>query len=91
VAAINGWLKTGLAPCRGLPGVVDVRTLGAIGVVQMDRINDLRALKRLLLAEGVWIRPFRDILYLTPAFTATEEDVMRLTGAITRVLERGHP
>lgn len=91
VAAISGWLKTGLEPCRGLPGVVDVRVLGAIGVVQMDRINDLRALKRLLVAEGVWIRPFRDILYLTPAFTATEEDVMRLTGAMARVLERGHP
>ncbi|AUN33765.1 adenosylmethionine--8-amino-7-oxononanoate transaminase [Niveispirillum cyanobacteriorum] len=91
VAAINTWLKAGLEPCRGLPGVLDVRTLGAIGVVQMDRIGDLRSLKRLLVAEGVWIRPFRDILYLTPAFTATEEDVMRLTGAITRVLERGHP
>lgn len=91
VAAINTWLKAGLEPCGGLPGVVDVRTLGAIGVVQMDRIGDLRGLKRLLVAEGVWIRPFRDILYLTPAFTATEEDVMRLTGAITRVLERGHP
>lgn len=91
VATINGWLRAGLAPCRDLPGVVDVRTLGAIGVVQMDRIGDLRALKRVLLAEGVWIRPFRDILYLTPAFTATEEDVMRLTGAITRVLQRGHP
>lgn len=91
VATINTWLKAGLEPCRGLPGVLDVRTLGAIGVVQMDRIGDLRSLKRLLVAEGVWIRPFRDILYLTPAFTATEEDVMRLTGAITRVLERGHP
>lgn len=91
VAAIQGWLKTGLEPCRGLPGVKDVRTLGAIGVVQMDRIGDMRSLKRLLVAEGVWIRPFRDILYLTPAFTATEEDVMRLTGAITRVLQRGVP
>lgn len=91
VATINGWLAAGLEPCRGLNGVVDVRVLGAIGVVQMDRINDLRALKRLLVAEGVWIRPFRDILYLTPAFTATEGDVMRLTGAIARVLERGHP
>ncbi len=91
VAAISGWLTTGLEPCRDLPGVVDVRVLGAIGVVQMDRIKDLRACKRLLLAEGVWIRPFRDIVYLTPAFTATEEDVMRLTGAIARVLQRGHP
>ena len=91
VAAIQGWLQAGLAPCRDLPWVVDVRVLGAIGVVQMDRINDLRALTRLLVAEGVWIRPFRDILYLTPAFTATEEDVMRLTGAMIRVLQRGHP
>lgn len=91
VAAIQDWLRAGLEPCRGLPGVKDVRTLGAIGVVQMDRIGDMRSLKRLLVAEGVWIRPFRDILYLTPAFTATEEDVMRLTGAITRVLQRGVP
>ncbi len=91
VAAINSWLRAGLEPCRGLKGVKDVRTLGAIGVVQMDRIGDMRSLKRLLVAEGVWIRPFRDILYLTPAFTATEEDVMRLTGAITRVVVRGVP
>ncbi|MFV3130420.1 adenosylmethionine--8-amino-7-oxononanoate transaminase [Niveispirillum sp. KHB5.9] len=91
VAAINGWLKTGLEPCRDLPGVRDVRTLGAIGVVQMDRINNLTGLKRLLVAEGVWVRPFRDILYLTPAFTASQEDVMHLTGAITRVLQRSVP
>ncbi|MFV3074596.1 adenosylmethionine--8-amino-7-oxononanoate transaminase [Niveispirillum fermenti] len=91
VAAIHGWLSAGLEPCRGLPGVKDVRTLGAIGVVQMERIGDLRALKRRLVAKGVWVRPFRDILYLTPAFTATQEDVMRLCGAITDVVRQGVP
>lgn len=91
VAAISGWLAEGLASCRDRPSVRDVRVLGAIGVVQMDRIADLTRLKRLLVAEGVWIRPFRDILYLTPAFTATQEDVMRLTGAITSIVQRGLP
>ncbi|MFA5123687.1 aminotransferase class III-fold pyridoxal phosphate-dependent enzyme, partial [Zavarzinia sp.] len=88
VSAIEGWLRAGLEPCRHLPGVVDVRVKGAIGVVQLDEIGDLNALKRAFVEAGVWVRPFGDIVYLTPAFVATEDEVATLTGAIRKVLNQ---
>ena len=89
VAAISTQLARELEPCRGSPGVRDVRVKGAIGVVQMDEIKNPPALRQRLIAEGVWVRPFRDILYLTPAFTIAPEELSRLTGAIRKVLEAG--
>ena len=90
--ASNRWrgskrqLARGLAPCRDLPGVVDVRVKGAIGVVELERIADLEALRRRFVAEGVWLRPFGRIVYLTPAFTIGEEELARLMAAILAVL-----
>jgi adenosylmethionine---8-amino-7-oxononanoate aminotransferase len=89
VAVIAAALKAGLEPCRVLPGVRDVRTLGAIGVVELGRINDMGALKRRLVAEGVWVRPFRSIVYLTPAFTIRADELDQLMNAIGRVLAEG--
>ncbi len=86
VAAISAQLQHELAPCAGLPGVVDVRVLGAIGVVELARIPDMNRLKQALAAAGVWIRPFRSIVYLTPAFTVTPAELSVLTGAIRGVL-----
>jgi adenosylmethionine-8-amino-7-oxononanoate aminotransferase len=86
VAAIARALEDGLAPCRALPGVVDVRVRGAIGVVELDRIADLDALRQRFVAEGVFIRPFGSVVYLTPAFTIGAEDLAALTAAIVRVL-----
>ena len=73
-----------LAPCRELACVADVRVQGAIGVVQLRQIANMAALKAALVAEGVWVRPFRDIVYLTPAFTITPAELTRLTQAVTR-------
>jgi adenosylmethionine-8-amino-7-oxononanoate aminotransferase len=86
VAKISGALAAGLEPCRELPGVKDVRVKGAIGVVEMDRIEDLNALRQRFVAEGVFIRPFGSIVYLTPAFTIAEDELAKLTDAIRRVL-----
>jgi adenosylmethionine---8-amino-7-oxononanoate aminotransferase len=86
VAAIEAALTRDLAPCRGLSGVRDVRVKGAIGVVELDRISDRAALRRRFLDEGVWIRPFGNIVYLTPSFTISAEELAKLTGAIRRVL-----
>ncbi|HZM07387.1 MAG TPA: aminotransferase class III-fold pyridoxal phosphate-dependent enzyme, partial [Methylocella sp.] len=88
VAAIEAALVRGLEPARALPHVRDVRVKGAIGVVELDRIDDLGALKRLFVEAGVFVRPFRNIVYLTPAFTISKEDLHRLTGAVVSVLER---
>jgi adenosylmethionine-8-amino-7-oxononanoate aminotransferase len=86
-AAISGWLAEGLSACAGMRSVRDVRVLGAIGVVEMSRIGDMQALKSALVAHGVWVRPFRNIVYLTPALTATEDDVAVLTRAVRQVLQ----
>jgi len=87
VAQISAALARDLEPCRDLPGVRDVRVKGAIGVVELDRIEDMGELKRRFVAAGVWVRPFRNIVYLTPAFMIGEEDLKRLTDAIVSVLK----
>ncbi len=87
VAAIEAVLARNLEPARAFPHVREVRVKGAIGVVELDRIDDLGALKRGFVEAGVFVRPFRNVVYLTPAFTICEEDMNRLTGAVVSVLE----
>ena len=86
VAKISAAMREGLEPCRKLSGVKDVRVKGAIGVVELDRIGDLDALRQRFIAESVFIRPFDNIVYLTPAFTIEEDDLDRLMGAVRRVV-----
>lgn len=86
VAAIAQGLQRGLAPCRALPGVDDVRVCGAIGVVELKPGADLPALQQAFIARGCWIRPFRNIVYLTPAFTITAAELDHLAGSIVDVL-----
>jgi adenosylmethionine-8-amino-7-oxononanoate aminotransferase len=86
VTKISDALAAGLEPCRKLPGVVDVRVKGAIGVVELERIDDLNALRQRFVAEGVFIRPFGTVVYLTPAFTIAEAELAKLTEAVRRVL-----
>jgi adenosylmethionine---8-amino-7-oxononanoate aminotransferase len=91
VAKISAALRGGLEPCCKLRGVKDVRVKGAIGVVELESINDLDALRRRFIAEGVFIRPFDNIVYLTPAFTIGEDDLERLMDAIRRVVAADAP
>jgi adenosylmethionine---8-amino-7-oxononanoate aminotransferase len=86
VAKISAVLTRNLAACRGLPGVKDMRILGAIGVVELDRIDHLNALRQRFIGEGVFIRPFGSVVYLTPAFTIAPEELAKLTAAVTRVV-----
>lgn len=88
VRVIEAALRAGLAPCRALPGIADVRVTGAIGVVELadlpyDRLLRLRAA---FLDAGLWVRPFGRIVYLTPAFTISAADLDALTSGICRVL-----
>jgi adenosylmethionine-8-amino-7-oxononanoate aminotransferase len=88
VAAISKALEVGLAPCRDVAGVKDVRVKGAIGVVELEQINDLNNLKLRFVEAGVWVRPFGKIVYLTPAFTIDADDLATLTGSIVSVLKK---
>ena len=59
---------------------------GAIGVVELDRIDDLNALRQRFVKEGVFIRPFGSVIYLAPAFTISPGELAKLTAAVTRVV-----
>jgi adenosylmethionine-8-amino-7-oxononanoate aminotransferase len=85
-SAIAAALERGLAPCCGLPRVRDVRVRGAIGVVELDRIDDLADLRARFVEQGVFIRPFGSVVYVTPALTIGEEDLAALTNAIVKVV-----
>ncbi|TQN30971.1 adenosylmethionine-8-amino-7-oxononanoate aminotransferase [Haloactinospora alba] len=79
VSRIEDGLRAGLEPARGIPGVRDVRTLGAIGVVQLDRNVDMRAATMAALEEGVWLRPFGELIYAMPPYVCDSADVARIT------------
>jgi adenosylmethionine-8-amino-7-oxononanoate aminotransferase len=89
VAKISRALAAGLEPCRALPGVKDFRVKGAIGVVELNRIENLNTLRQCFIAEGVFIRPFGNIVYLSPALTIGADELAKLTGAVVKVLKEG--
>jgi adenosylmethionine-8-amino-7-oxononanoate aminotransferase len=63
-------------------GVKDVRVLGSIGVVQLDRPVDVSAATQAAVRRGVWIRPFRDLIYTMPPYITGDEDVAAICGAL---------
>jgi adenosylmethionine-8-amino-7-oxononanoate aminotransferase len=89
VARIESGLRDGLAPARELPGVLDVRVLGAIGVVQMEREVDVAAATAAAVEQGVWVRPFRDLIYTMPAYVSGSEDLNRVTTALLAAARTG--
>jgi adenosylmethionine-8-amino-7-oxononanoate aminotransferase len=75
VARLAAGLNAGLAPARDLPGVADVRVLGAVGVVQLDREVDVPAATAAAVRAGVWLRPFRDLIYTMPPYLTSDSDL----------------
>ncbi len=73
VMAVESGLRDGLAPAASLPDVADVRVLGAIGVIEMDEPVDLRVATPVALEHGVWLRPFRNLIYAMPPYICTRE------------------
>jgi adenosylmethionine-8-amino-7-oxononanoate aminotransferase len=82
VGSVEAGLRAGLEPARELSGVLDVRVLGAIGVIQLEEPVDLAAVSTVAADSGVWLRPFRDLIYAMPPYVIGEEDLARVTGAM---------
>lgn len=89
IARIQAGLRAALAPAATLPGVVDVRCLGAIGVVQLDHPVDVPVATAEALALGVWARPFRDLVYTMPPYISTDEEVTQIGNAIVAAAAAG--
>jgi adenosylmethionine---8-amino-7-oxononanoate aminotransferase len=78
-------LERGLAPCRELSHVKEVRVKGAIGVVELDHMGDLNAIRERFIDLGVFVRPIGNVIYLTPAFTIAAAELKMLTDAVVKV------
>jgi adenosylmethionine-8-amino-7-oxononanoate aminotransferase len=87
IARMERLLEDGLAPCRMLPGVAEVRVLGAIGVVEMRQPVPMRRVQALLVERGVWVRPFGRLVYLMPPYVIADRDLRALCAAVLEVLE----
>ncbi len=83
--AMESQMREELAPAKDLPGVVDVRAKGAIGVIQVAELKHLDWLKRRFIDEGVWVRPFGDCIYITPSLVMSADDLTTLTAALVTV------
>ena len=87
VCRIEKQLLTGLEECLGMPGVADVRVLGAIGVVEMEKAVDVEKLQGFFVNEcSVWIRPFGRLVYIMPPYVISDDELRMLTGAIQRAV-----
>jgi adenosylmethionine-8-amino-7-oxononanoate aminotransferase len=88
--AIASWLAAGLAPARELPAVSDVRVVGAVGVVELTTPVDVAAVTRAAIDAGVWLRPFRNLVYTMPPYVSTVDDVGAITAAIVGAVRTVH-
>jgi adenosylmethionine-8-amino-7-oxononanoate aminotransferase len=86
VRCIEAQMREQLAPCCTMAGVVDVRVKGAVGVVQVEDLGDREELMRRFRELGTWIRPTRDVIYLTPPLVISEASLGRLCAAIVTVV-----
>ncbi|NJC70800.1 adenosylmethionine--8-amino-7-oxononanoate transaminase [Planosporangium thailandense] len=89
VKRIEAVLRSALAPAVGAPGVADVRVLGAIGVIQLDHEVDIAAATRAAGAQGVWLRPFRDLVYTMPPYVTEDADVERIAEGMVAAATAG--
>jgi adenosylmethionine-8-amino-7-oxononanoate aminotransferase len=89
VQAIENILLAGLAPCRGLDDVADVRILGAIGVVELKQPVDMSKIQQAFVDAGVWIRPFGKLIYLMPPYIIEENELRVLCSVVFEVLMHG--
>jgi adenosylmethionine-8-amino-7-oxononanoate aminotransferase len=85
VARLATGLAEGLAPARALPGVVDVRVCGGIGVIECARPVDLAVATPAALDQGVWLRPFRNLVYAMPPYICSGEEITRIASAMVEV------
>ena len=85
--AMEAELANLLAPCRDLPGVIDVRTKGAVGVIQVARLHNLERLRTRIVEEEIWLRPFGDMIYMTPPLSISPEELQTLCEATIRAVQ----
>jgi adenosylmethionine-8-amino-7-oxononanoate aminotransferase len=88
ISNIEDWLTQGLAPCWELPNVVEVRVLGAIGVVELVDAVDMKTIQPLFVERGIWLRPFGKLVYMMPPYICSQAQIQELTKQAVNVLKK---
>ena len=91
VASIENALKEDLFELKNHYKVKDVRVLGAIGVVQLVENLDIEKIIPQFIEKGVWVRPFKDLVYVMPPYVISKEELSALTNSIKDILLNGKP
>ncbi len=87
IAEIGTRIREGLAGCADSPAVADVRSLGAIGVVEMKEPVDMESIQRRLVEKGVWLRPFGRLIYTMPPYIISDDDLDKITNAMREIVK----
>ena len=90
VEDVNAELARGLAPATGLGSVLDVRTIGAVGVLELDAPVDVVGITEAALDRGVWVRPFRNLVYTMPPYVCAADEIRLITGALVEAVAEVH-
>jgi len=91
ISKIEKQLVDSLSVCAALPQVADVRVLGAVGIVELKDVIDLPTMQQAFVDKGVWIRPFRNLIYIMPPYIITPQQLFQLTEAIFEVIKATEP
>jgi len=87
---IEQTMREGLQNCLNYPSVVDVRVLGGVGIVELNRTVDVADAQKYFIEQGVWIRPFRNLIYLMPPYIIEAREIERLCNAIDGFIGNHH-
>ena len=88
IRRLNEGLEKGLAPARDIAAVAEVRTLGAIGVIELKEPADLATVQPEFVKRGVWVRPFGKLVYAMPPYIMNDDDTATLTNAMVDVVSQ---
>ena len=91
VGRVGTRLAAGLAAAYEVPGVVDVRVLGAMGVIELQSPVDMARVTPVLLDHGVWLRPFGRLVYAMPAYVMSDSDLDRVSAAMVALARAAAP